>query len=285
MNCRKSIYEFIQKFDMFGKEPTLYYKGEEKKSTNLGIIFSLLYIVFYAAYFVYKLIRMVNKVDFAFYDTLEYIENPPSINLTKDNFYGGFGLEHPKTYDPFIDETIYFPKAYYKLAKKDGDEWKWDVKELELERCKLEKFGKFFQSKFNRNALNNLYCFKEMNESLVGHFSFDNYSLFFISFFPCINTTENNNHCKSSKEINEYLENAYVSLIYGTKSIDHYNISNPIYNIINSDIFFISFDYVKRYYYYFSKEKYYSDNGIIFNSNQEYDLYQYHHTNFDLIEK
>ena len=34
------------------------------------------------------------------------MEKPPSIRLSKDNFYGGFALEHPITYDPFIDESI-----------------------------------------------------------------------------------------------------------------------------------------------------------------------------------
>ena len=180
---------------------------------------------------------MVNKVDFAFYDTLEYIENPPSINLTKDNFYGGFALEHPKTYDPFIDETIYFPKAYYKLAKKDGDEWKWDVKELELERCKLEKFGKFFQSKFNRNALNNLYCFKEMNETLIGHYNYNKYSFLYIQLFPCINTTENNNHCQPKETIDFFLKSTFFCMEFEDVELTPQNYTFPV-RPRNQDVYF-----------------------------------------------
>ena len=91
---------------------------------------------------------MQKKVDVIFYDTFIYEEKPPSINLSADNFYGGFGLESPDTYDPFIDETIYFPKAYFKSAIRNGSKWNWEVKELELEKCNVSKFGEFYTDKF-----------------------------------------------------------------------------------------------------------------------------------------
>ena len=47
-----------------------------------------------------------------------YIENLPSIQLSPKNFYRGFGLEFPDTYDLFINETIYFPKVYFKKQKE-----------------------------------------------------------------------------------------------------------------------------------------------------------------------
>ena len=234
MKCFKKNFK---KFDKFGKEPTLYYKGEEKKSTNFGIIISLLYIIIYITYFIYKLIRMFKKFELVFYDTLEYIEQPPIINLTVDNFYGGFALENPETYNPFIDETIYIPKAYFKLGKRFGDEWDWEIKEIKVERCKLEKFGKFFQNKFNNNSLNNLYCFEEMNEKFIGHFSYDFYSFFYIQLFPCINKTENNNHCKPKEIIDNYLKSTFVSMEFEDVELTPQNYSNPVMPI-NQNIYF-----------------------------------------------
>ena len=58
----------------------------------------------------------------------------------------------------FIDEIIYFPKAFFKRAEKKGDNFTWDTVELELEPCKLEKFGSTYQEKFKSKLLNNLYC-------------------------------------------------------------------------------------------------------------------------------
>ena len=138
----------------------------------------------------------MNKKDGTFYDTYAYTGQPPSIKLSNENFYGGFGLENPETYDTFIDESIYFPKAYFKKAERHGNIWEWSIKELELERCQLEKFGPLYRDKFKDKPLNNFYCFKNMNETLIGHFSYDIYSLFFISFFPCVNSYNNKNKCK-----------------------------------------------------------------------------------------
>ena len=139
---------------------------------------------------------MIEKSHGTFYVTYEYEKEPPSIKLSNENFYGGFALENPETYDEFIDETIYYPKAYYKRAEIHGKTWDWFVKEIELEKCQIEKFNPFHRDKFKGKELNNLYCFKEVNETLMGHYSYDNYSLFSISLFPCINSTKNNNHCK-----------------------------------------------------------------------------------------
>jgi hypothetical protein len=141
---------------MFGKDPEIYYKGRPKKTSWIGRILSILFVVIYFAFFIYKLIRMLQKKDVNFYDRFTYAENPSKVKITNENFYGGFAIEDPYTYDSFIDESIYFPKAYFKRAEKKGDNFTWDITELELEPCKLEKFGSIYQEKFKSKPLNNL---------------------------------------------------------------------------------------------------------------------------------
>ena len=46
----------------------------------------------------------------------------------------------------------------------------------------------------------------------MGHYSYDNYSLFFISLFPCVNNSDNNNHCKPKEVIDYYLKGTFVSI-------------------------------------------------------------------------
>ena len=206
-NIRCRLFKYV---DMFGKEPEIYYKGNPTKTSWIGRIFSALFVILYFAFFAYKLIRMLKKNDVIFYDTFVYAEEPPSVKITNENFYGGFALEDPLTYDVFIDEEIYIPKAYFKRAEKKGDIFEWQVKELELERCQIEKFGSLYQETFKKKNINNFYCFKEMNFTLEGHFSYDLYSFFFIQFFPCVNTTEKQN-CKPLEKIDYYLKNTFVS--------------------------------------------------------------------------
>ena len=44
-------------------------------------------------------------------------------------------------------KVSYYPKAYFKRAHRNGHQFDFNVKELEPERCKIEKFGKKFQDK------------------------------------------------------------------------------------------------------------------------------------------
>ena len=60
---------------------------------------------------------MYKRSDAMSYDTFTYIEDEPRIQLSKDNLYGGFALEIPNNYSSFINETIYYPKAYFKRVR------------------------------------------------------------------------------------------------------------------------------------------------------------------------
>jgi len=231
INCK-----FLKNIDIFGKDIQLYYKGKEKKNTYFGSLLTIAYGIIYIAFITYKLVRMFKKKDITFYDTYAYIDEPPIINITNENFYGGFALEDPITYDPFIDETIYYPKAYFKTAKREGANWDWKIKNLELERCNIDKFGKFYKDIFKVKTLDTLYCFKEVDEQLIGHFSYDHYSFFFIEFFPCINTTENNNKCKPIEIIDYYLKNTFFSFQLQDVELTPQNYSTPV-RARNQDVY------------------------------------------------
>ena len=225
-NC-KINFQFFQDIDLFSRKLELYYNGKPRKTSRIGFIFTLIYISIFLTIFLYNLKKMISKNNGTFYVTYTYENEPPSIKLSSEKFYGGFALENHETYDNFIDETIYYPKAYYKRAVRHGKNCEWFVKELELEKCRLEKFGSFYRDKFKGKALNNLYCFKEVNETLMGHFSYDNYSLFFISFFPCVNTSENNNKCKPIEVIDYYLKDTFISFQMQDIELTPQNYNSP----------------------------------------------------------
>ena len=228
MKCLCNIHcKIFKDIDMFAKEPELYYKGKSKKTSWIGRIFSFVFVIIYFAFFVYKLIRMLKKTDCTFYDTFTYAPEPPSVKITNENFYGGFALQDPMTYDVFIDERIYFPKAYFKRAERQGETYDWQVKELELEPCKLEKFGSIYQEKFKAKDLKNYYCFKEMDFILEGHFSYDMYSFFYIQFFPCVNTSTKHD-CKPLEVIDYYLKNTFVSFEFQDIELTPNNYETPI---------------------------------------------------------
>ena len=156
MKCLCNLHcRLLKDVDMFGKDPELYYKAKPKKTSWIGRILSYAFVLIYFAFLVYKIIRMLKKTDCTFYDTFTYAAEPPAVKITNENFYGGFALQDPITYDSFIDEGIYIPKAYFKRAERRGDSFDWQIKELELEPCKLEKFGSIYQEKFKSKDLKN----------------------------------------------------------------------------------------------------------------------------------
>ena len=113
-----------------------------------GRIFTFLYIIIYIAFFIYKLVRMIKKVDVTFYETRTYTGEIPSIELNSEIFYGGFALADPYTLQTFIDEKIYYTKGYFIDGKKEDNNWKFDFIEIKVEKCKLEKFGSKYRELF-----------------------------------------------------------------------------------------------------------------------------------------
>ena len=209
MNAKKRCH-FFHKIDLFGKEIELYYKGEPKKSTLFGRILTFLFLIIYVLFFIYKVIRMLLKIDVTFYEFQAYTGEVPSIQLSNENFYGGFALADPDTMLPYIDPTIYNIQAFFRSGKRVNGVWNWSIKPIPLEICKLEKFSPKYHDLFRDKPLSNMFCPKEIDFTLEGHTTYDTYSFFYIGFYPCVNTSTFK-ICKPSTEIDKYLKKTYVS--------------------------------------------------------------------------
>ena len=236
MGC---FINFVKGNDMFGKGAILYFDKESQKSSILGIILTILYCILYGYFFIYKFIRMNRHLDVNSYDISTYIANDPSINLTKDIFYGAFALEHPETYNFVRDERIYYPKAFFIELSQNQSGWNPERKvEIELVNCTIDKFGEKFKKVYENNtSINNAYCFSRIDETLEGHFSIGHYSYFFIQLFPCKNTTENNNHCKPREEIDIYLNSTFLAMEFEDVELMPNNYKDPV-SQRNQDIYF-----------------------------------------------
>ena len=116
---KKCNCEFLHDIDMFGKDPEFYYKGRNKRTTLVGRICSILFVAVYIAFFIYKLIKMLQRVDVTFYDTFAFTGETPFMDLTNDNFYGGFGIMDANG-DTFVDESIYYARAFFYSGKKEN---------------------------------------------------------------------------------------------------------------------------------------------------------------------
>ena len=63
---KNSFFRIMKQVDLFGKDPDIYYKGKKKKTTWIGRILTWSYIGFYIFFFIYKLVRMFERLDVSF---------------------------------------------------------------------------------------------------------------------------------------------------------------------------------------------------------------------------
>ena len=191
--------------DFFGSDVNIYYKGRPKRKSWIGRILTLLYAGIYIFFFIFRVIRMANRVDVTFYDTYAFNGQPPYMEITNDYYRSGFAILHPKTQEPFINPRIYNVTMTYSTGVKVGASFKFNTTNVELEPCSVNKFGKRYRNLFLKKKLEGLYCAKSGSNIIRGHRSYDVYSFWTISFYPCVNTTENNNMCAPKETITALL--------------------------------------------------------------------------------
>ena len=226
----------IKDLDIYGKRIGFFYNNRDKISSYFGVLLSILYIMAFFFLFIFLTVRAMEKTNLKINNSIKYSETVPSVPLNKDNFYFAFGIEDKKTFKRFIDESIYNVSVSFIIKQKINNVWKTiENKELETERCKAEKFSKIHQKLFEKNEFNTSYCIKEIkNLSLIGSYTYDTISYFFIKFTPCRNSTTNSNICKPQNIINEYISGSYATIDLQDIGITPDNYANPIIPLIHN---------------------------------------------------
>ena len=216
-------FNILNELDLFGKEPEFYYKRKPKKTSYIGIILSMIYVVLYTAFFVYKIVRMVKKLDIDFYETYSFI-GTPSIALNGENFYAGFSV------GGIMDEGIYYPEfEYWVETRTDGIKNEPYVKKIDLEVCNLEKFGKKHQELFKDKPLKNFYCIKKVEEDLIGYGSLDNFSYYYIKIYPCIGSRPDGSPCKPIEEVTAFFQRTFLEFTVQDIELTPKDYDNPSY--------------------------------------------------------
>ena len=234
--------DLIENFDLFGKQPEFFYKGKSQRVSWFGRIFSVFYIVLYVAFVIYKLVRMLKKVDIDFYETYAF-SGIPSIKLNNDLFYGGF------TIGGLIDETLYFPVVYhYTETTVNGVRESLPPEPVALTRCSLDMFGKRFQPLFADRQLDNLYCMEDVHETLAGYSNLDEYSYYYIMIMPCIGYNLRGELCQPLENVTAFFQQTHLEfkmqdIVMTPKDYDNpsiarnMDIQGPVFSFLYQSIY------------------------------------------------
>ena len=214
--------DFLTDFDLFGKLPELYYKGKSKKSSILGIVLTVIYIVLYIAFLIYKLVRMFKRIDVTFYDSYTF-KGLPSIKLTNNEFYGGFAM------GGMVDKKMYYLTVDYVSKVKVNGAWQNTTKRLDTEVCKLEWFGSEYQEIFADQPLHKYYCIKDVSGMVLeGYSNLERFSYFHVKFYPCVNTTDEGDECYPYDLRKEFFRQNLVELKFQDNDLNPEDYKTPI---------------------------------------------------------
>ena len=221
-------------FDIYSKRISFFYNKRDKLGTILGLFLTFLYAIMTLIIFTYYSIKTIKRTDVKAHESTVYSLGLPSIDINPNLFYIAFGLENPISLNNFIDERIYYPKVtYIKKEKINGVEITKEEISLDVERCKVEKFGNNYQTQFTPGELSNSYCLKDFNLNLIGG-SKQYLTYIQITIHPCVNKTENNNYCKSQTIIDSHLTSGYFYIIMKDIGLNPLNYSYPMIPTIHS---------------------------------------------------
>ena len=260
-------------FDIYSRRISFFYKNKEKMGSLFGFILTILYAFISIMIFLFYFIRTIKRVEVSSSTSTIYATDNLSLNINNDIFNFAFGLEHPTTLKRFIDETIYYPQVLYvEKIKENGEYINQTETILDFEKCSNDKFPKNYQNLFENDELNNSYCLKDFNITLISGFKYKKMTFIRINIFPCVNTTENKNHCKPQNIIDEYLASTYFSMSAKDIGYNPFNYSFPIAPILQDLYASIDKSIFKEYIMYFGIAEINTDKGF-FQSNIQKETY------------
>jgi hypothetical protein len=262
---KNNFFSFIYDFDIFSKKIGLYYKNKDNISSYFGLFLTLIYILTSLSVFIFSIIITYQKREFQITDSNTYSQDAPSIDLNNsDLFHFVLGVVN-RNQSRFIDETIYSIRAIYfnQYKNSEGIFVSKEKRDLKLEKCQIEKIGKYYRNSLTETDLNNSFCINNFDFNLTGGNIYNNFSYIEIQIFQCENR-ENISNCKSQEIINNALEGGFLSIQLKNIELNPSNYSFPILSTVYEFYTSISKNIYKNIYIFYKITKVEFNSGIFY---------------------
>ncbi len=260
----KTIFETVCYTTDFFKTPFSFNftKKESLISSKFGTLISKM-ILFYLFY-QFLSSNMIQKTNPSVINQKIFQLIRPKISMNNKNFELAIGIFDLKLTDYYIDPTIYDIKISF-LKRKFSEKEGW-----ETINASLLDFHVCDSNDFTLTNVKTIYkhmiCLNDMQLELQGYVNQEKLSYFSIDLHLCKNSTLNNNHCKSSKEIEENLVGKFFGLYYIDQNLNFYDFLNPISNTQQAESIFLDLRYYKTM-NIFIKQVEFLDDDDYFRSN------------------
>ena len=111
-----------------------------------------------------------------------------------------------------------------KFIQSDGNDL---IETKVLNLCRENDFN-LFPEQFENLQLNNTYCLPSEGIEIEGYWNENTIKYVYINFNKCLNTSENNNSCKSEEVIDDFInDNKYINMYIRSPNVDNGNFESP----------------------------------------------------------
>ena len=265
------IINKLEPINLYGLGFPLRYKKEEKYPTLIGIILSMVTIFFVIVISILYGLDLIFRTGYSIVTNYIPLTKKTLIDFSNRPLMFGFATNGGKiskfdpsyislTFDRNVHNSYLDENGIYQLERIST--------QVEMEPCNISKHfvgRNEFMGKFDYH---NFLCTKpNQNLNFGGRFgdNINGYDLLEIHLNKCVNSSKNNNICKSEEILDKFLDNSYLTMIYISESVDHSNISFPLIQSLRNELYIVAKEHVKRYYQYFQMASYSSDVGLIWN--------------------
>ena len=275
------LKKYLNQIDYLGIQPTFLFDGTFRHRSIFGGVLSILVILADFAVGLYFFTIYITNSSFTVYESFSKNTNPSRIWTTDD-----FAITILDNNLQLIKESerVFTVKANMTTELQTTDitgaiSSTIEYHPINMEKCNLTNF-KHAELWKNEQYINSSMCFSNNNNIELkskGNYGSKGYNGIVVYFQLCKNDSNNGvSNCYPLEKSKEILDNVFVYV----KFHDHYytNIEKDKYFIpyIFSELISASASVFKRQFYIFQTVKYFSDVGLIFESN----LHSEYHTLF-----
>ena len=230
-----SIYKGVKKCDSYPQPITLNFKGLNTYQTFLGgcvSIFIALMMTFYSIILVKNLIMRQNSNNSLNRIFVDRANDLNDYYPYREGFRFGVAFNLRNRYVPIeVDESkITFRFIKFNASFRSDGTMLYNATTVGSVRCPPETG--IYES-FNAKGLpfTNIYCPEDSDFALKGNYLNENYTFFQVSVHKC-----RSNNCSSDEEIEQYINDMHINIIYSNSYVDFEDYDEPIkkFEFINS---------------------------------------------------
>ncbi len=250
--------DFFQTINIYGLPFPLRYKKSEKYTTFSGIFLTLLTFILVIVIVIMYSLDFINRTGFSLMTNFIPLNKKTLFDFSKTPFMIGF-VNWQRRYQSLNSSylSLTFDRNVHNIFINDQGvyEMKRISTSIILQKCdpKIHFIqNNSFMYEFDYTKF--LCALPGQNLSFGGRFgdNINGYDILEIHLNKCENSSNNLFYCKSNEEIDEYIKNSYLEIIYLSQTIEHNNYKNPIVDFVRNELYVVTKKITKRYYHYFS---------------------------------